>query len=86
MSKAAPYLACPGCGDELIIAHKRGRFNSDGDFVEHKDSCMCRWCTWTWFDDEQSSYCKCGVVANVFIDNGSVYAIEVNPQRSGDWK
>ncbi len=79
MSKAkSPWLDCPQCGVPVIEAHGRGKYDSDGNYCEHRDGCRCAWCDWMWFDDCDPVACKCGALIGVHIDDGHAYARDVN--------
>ena len=71
---AAPLLACPECGEPLIPAHGRGRYDRDGNYIEHRDGCRCPWCQWMWFDDADPVRCACGALVVVEIDDDAAYA------------
>lgn len=75
---ASPWLDCPGCGEPAIEAHGRGRHDSDGNFIEHRDACRCAWCNWTWFDGCEPVACKCGALVSTKEDDGYIYARVVN--------
>lgn len=65
-------LACPECGVALIPAHGRGRYDREGNYIEHREGCRCAWCGWMWFDDRPPVTCACGAVVRVEVDD--VYA------------
>lgn len=67
-------LDCPECCAPLIPAHGRGRFDEDGEFVEHREGCRCPWCDWAWFDDQDPVTCACGVAVVVKCDDQYAYA------------
>jgi hypothetical protein len=69
-----PMLQCPWCGVDLIAPHGRGRHDNDGNIIEHRTNCRCRWCDWMWFDDAVAVTCACGAVVRVDCDDGSAYA------------
>ena len=73
-SLALPKLDCPNCGVGLISPHGRGRYDSDGNYAEHRDGCRCPWCDWMWFDDAEPVECLCGARVRVVVDNGRAYA------------
>lgn len=74
-----PMLDCPTCGEPLIAAHGRGRFDEDGNIIAHRTACRCRWCNWIWYDDEPPVDCSCGARVGVDVDDGSAFAVEVGP-------
>ena len=69
-----PSLKCPECSAPLIPAHGRGRYDQDGNYIEHRDGCRCHWCGWMWFDDADPVTCACGAVVGVNTDDGYAYA------------
>ena len=81
MKAEAPWLGCPECGGEVFQAQYRGRYDRDGNFIEHGAGCRCRWCNWMWFDDEECK-CECGARLRVLCDDGKAYATAVcNPAK-----
>lgn len=81
MSGATPVLNCPDCGEPLISAHGRGRFDEDGNFIEHRGSCRCPWCGWMWFDDQEPVVCACGSVVGVNCDDDHAYAVVLKAKQ-----
>ena len=75
---ASPWLGCPECGEPAVEAHGRGRYDADGNYIEHRDGCRCAWCDWMWFDDRAPVACRCGALVGVVIDDGHAYARDVN--------
>lgn len=75
-------LNCPECGDPLIAAHGRGRYDKEGNFVEHRESCRCPHCEWVWFDDAEPVGCPCGALVRVVEDDGYAYAQTVERRRT----
>lgn len=73
-----PKLACPSCGTGLIPPHGRGRYDDDGNYIEHRDGCRCPWCEWMWFDDTDPVHCECGAHVLVRVDDDHAYAAEEN--------
>lgn len=70
-----PALSCPECGAKgLIPAHGRGRYDGDGNYLEHREGCRCLYCDWMWFDDRDPVTCACGSVVHVEVDDGHAYA------------
>jgi ssDNA-binding Zn-finger/Zn-ribbon topoisomerase 1 len=69
-----PILNCPECGDPLIKATSRGRYDRDGNYVDHGVTCRCRWCSWMWWDDAAPVTCECGAVVSVTCDDGHAYS------------
>lgn len=63
----APKLKCPECGDPLVSAHGRGRYDADGNYIEHRHGCRCRYCDWMWFDDAKPVRCECGALVGVGV-------------------
>lgn len=76
-------LDCPECSTPLIPAHGRGRYDEDGDYVEHRDGCRCPWCDWTWFDDADPVTCACGAVVGVKCDEEYAYAYATVIEKKG---
>lgn len=74
---AAPKLPCPECGHPAIAAHGRGRYDSDGNYCEHRDGCRCHWCSWMWFDDADPVRCACGVLLKISVDDDAAYVTQV---------
>lgn len=72
----APKLGCPRCGEPLIAAHGRGRYDRDGNYIEHRDGCRCAWCGWMWFDDAAPVRCECGAAVRVDVDDDHAYTTE----------
>lgn len=70
---AAPYLGCPECGEPVLQATNRGRYNADGEYVAHRDGCRCAWCDWMWFDDVEPERCVCGTLVGVSVDDSHAY-------------
>lgn len=67
-ARAAPMLACPECGEDVIATHDRGRHDKGGNYIGHGLDCRCRWCEWIWFDDATPVLCACGARVSVSID------------------
>ncbi len=80
---------CPECGHEkLILPHVRARYDDEnGDEVEHKYTCRCRWCDWMWHDSGDPIQCpSCGIWVGVGVDASEerAYAEERLPPSLGD--
>lgn len=75
----APKLDCPSCGVGLIPAHGCGRYDENGNFLEHRNGCQCPWCEWMWSDDADPVTCGCGAVVGVRIEDETACAVEVQP-------
>ena len=69
-----PYLGCADCGEPLFPATTRGRFDRDGNYIQHADSCCCRWCEWLWLEDAVPVRCDCGAHCTVEVDEDRAYA------------
>ncbi len=73
-----PMLDCPKCSKPLIPATGRGRFDSDGEYLEHRDACRCPRCDWMWFEESDPVDCECGARVRVVVDDERAYASEVS--------
>lgn len=67
-----PKLPCPECGEALIEASGRGRYDDDGNFIEHR---LGPYCDWMWFDDIEPVRCECGTWVGIEVDDGAAYTV-----------